>query len=155
MRRLADRAGTRIAVLGCVGALTLATMARADGGSYRERPFGLADVRSIYIARLGSAESGVATREALIEALRTVGFATVKRAEQADAVMSGSVVTKVVRGESVVVFKTVVLQAHSGETLWFMRLRTARSPRGQAGRMARSLRASVEQAVWEAAREVP
>lgn len=155
MRGLTDRLGVRVAMVVCAAALTVGTMAGADGGSYRERPFGLADVRSVYIARLGSEKSGVATREALSEALRTVGFLTMERAEQADAVMSGSVVTKVVGGEPVVVFKTVVLQAHSGETLWFMRLRPARSPRGQAGRMARSLRASVEQAVWEAAREVP
>ena len=155
MRRVAHRVGTRIAVLGCIGALTLATMAWADGGPYRERPFGLADVRSVYIARLGSEEAGTATREALIEALRTVGFETVERSERADAVMSGSVVTRVVRGEPVVVFKTVVLRAHSGETLWFLRLRPARSPRRQVGRMARSLRASVERAVWEAAQEVP
>ena len=145
----------RIVVLGWVVALSLSTMPRAGGGSYRERPFGLADVRRIYVARLGSDESGAASRDALIEALRSVGFEAVERVEKADAVMSGTVVTKVVTGEPVVVFKTVVLQTHPGETLWFSRLRSARSPRRQAGRLARLLRAAVEQAVWEAARELP
>jgi hypothetical protein len=147
----------RFAVAWCVISLLCATAPRGgDGdGSYRVRPFGLADVRRIYIARLGSGETGAATREALIGALRTVGFEPVEHAEQADAIMSGIVETKVVMGEPVVVFKSAVLRAHSGETLWYARLRSARSPHKQAGRMARALRASVERAVWEAAREVP
>ena len=154
MRAPWHRVIARIAVLGCVGVLTLSTVSRADGGAYRERPFGLADVRSIYVARLTSAGTGVATREALIEALRTVGFETVEREEKADAVMSGLVATKVIGGEPAVVFRTVVLQTHAGEALWFLRLRSTHSPRRQVGHVARSLRAAVEQAVWKAAREV-
>jgi hypothetical protein len=127
----------------------------ADEGSYRERPFGLADVRSILVAELGGGEGAAATRNAVIEALRAVGFRCVERAAEADAVLSGSIVTKLVNGEPLVVFRTAVLHAPSGETLWHLRLRSARSPHKQAGRMARALRSSVEQAVWKAAREVP
>jgi len=139
--------------------LALAMGSLTDGGgihaSYRQRAFGLADVRTIHVVRIGSGEAGEATREALKEALRGVGFETAERAERADAVLRGIAVTKVVGGETVVVFRTAVLQSHAGETLWHAQLRSARSPGRQAGRVARSLRASVERAVWEAARRVP
>lgn len=147
----------RWTVLSCLTAAWVGgvTPVGADEGSYRARPFGLADVRTIFVADLGSSEARVASRDALIEALGPVGFRTVERASEADAILSGSIVTRLVGGKSVVVFKTAVLRASSGETLWHLRLRPARVPRKQAERLARALRAAVEQAVWNAAQEVP
>jgi hypothetical protein len=148
--------------LGCTvlgGVLLLASVTPAPGGerspSYRVRPFGLADVSTIHVAELGGGDAGEVSRETLLEALRAVGFETAARAEEADAFLGGIVEIKLAGGTPVVVFKTVVLRSPAGETLWHLRLRPARSPGRQAGRVARSLRAGVERAVWEAAREVP
>ncbi len=165
------------AVCVAVCALLPSSAGEVTGTTAAGRPFGLADVQSIYVVSLGSSEASDRTRRVLIAELESVGFVISRSGGDADVILSGTVVTKHKGGELVVLFERVDLRTPSGEQLWRvslgigwrfrefgpggdgLRTMDQKAPSGpvqrQARHLARALRSRVELAVAEVARNVP
>jgi len=148
----------RIGVLLVVAAIVLAPRpGRADSDSDDhavDRPFGLADVRSVHVANMGSGRAAQESRRAVEDELRAAGFEIAEEAEDGDALLTGLAVTESSGQGTVVLFKSVALIAPGGAVLWHTKLRPSGRPERQGRRIARALREKVKRAVWDASREI-
>jgi hypothetical protein len=174
MSRLASNATCVAVVLLCA---TVPTSSGPGEAASEGRPLGLADIRSIYVANFGSTESHESARAILMVELGAVGFAVSEDVAGVDAVLSGTIVTKLKGGEVVVILRQADLRTLSGESMWSVKLGTGwrfrkfgpggdglgkmelPPPTGcvqrQARNLARALWAGVEIAVTEGARNAP
>jgi hypothetical protein len=121
----------------------------------QERPFGLADVRTIFVADLGASEVARGFRKQVEKEVENVGFDVTRDPDDADALLGGLVVERATGDGFMLVFRNVTLRAgRDGRTLWFAKFRGAKPMARQAKSIAKALRAEVERAVWKAARGI-